>query len=613
MCIEGETEVHLRKRFLGLLALGALLVTASLHGRPAAGSDPAPEAADVRVRGEAVISGLVELIESGEVQDLEEVASLLQGQVTLTDTTIELSDGFKSLRLDLAPGSSGSSAAGRVASATLTAGSSLRLVEEGGAVSTLDLGALLETTLGLREEGPVPAPEGPSAAAVLAEARKRLEEKEGRRPLPDGVTSPRFEGPAGPRSAAAIGALELAPAAGSRGIDVLSSGNALSNGFFERIGWQGRSAPVGTGPSGSSGGQKVLEIVDRLTSNRFEVDLDHIRPGTIISNLPITISQPGFYYLIHHLTNTLVNGDGITIDANEVTLDLNGYALYGGKISGIASDDGIFVFGSQTNITIRNGSVVGWDGDGINALNADFSIFENLHVSQNDGDGLVADFNAVIWQCTAFSNGFDGLEGDDGTVILHSSAGQNGDNGIQTSEGSLVANCASFDNRRDGFDVGAGSVVDACVATDNGVYGFDVAQGVSIGNSTAYDNLSNGFDIASAGNVHQNVAAVNNGNGFRTAGNCYLRNNQAHENDLDGFHITLTDCVIEDNFATDNDKTGFNLPLSGSLFLRNRAAGNVTNFNITSGNAFGPIVDVTGAGDLSDITNTSHPQANLQF
>ena len=43
------------------------------------------------------------------------------------------------------------------------------------------------------------------------------------------------------------------------------------------------------------------------------------------------------------------------------------------------------------------------------------------------GDGLVTDFNCIIHQCTAFSNGLDGLEGDDGTLILHSSAGQNGD------------------------------------------------------------------------------------------------------------------------------------------------------------------------------------------
>lgn len=81
------------------------------------------------------------------------------------------------------------------------------------------------------------------------------------------------------------------------------------------------------------------------------------------------------------------------------------------------SNDGIVILGSQTNIHIFNGSVVGWNGDGINALNADMSIFENLRVSHNDGDGLVTDFNCLIIQCTALRNGLDGLEGDDGAVV----------------------------------------------------------------------------------------------------------------------------------------------------------------------------------------------------
>lgn len=63
------------------------------------------------------------------------------------------------------------------------------------------------------------------------------------------------------------------------------------------------------------------------------------------------------------------------MNKGEVDLGMRGFTLYGGKISGVNSDDGIVVFGSQTNIPIYNGGVVGWNGDGINALNAGMRSF----------------------------------------------------------------------------------------------------------------------------------------------------------------------------------------------------------------------------------------------
>ncbi|MEM7395846.1 MAG: right-handed parallel beta-helix repeat-containing protein, partial [Verrucomicrobiota bacterium] len=341
--------------------------------------------------------------------------------------------------------------------------------------------------------------------------------------------------------------------------------------------------------------------------------LEQIEPRTIIDSLPITITQPGSYYLIKDLTKTTVNGDGITIDANEVDIDLNGFAIYGGNFSGIASDDGIFILGSQTNIHIYNGTVAGWDGDGINALNADFSIFENLRVSQNDGDGLVTDFNCLIVQCTAFSNGFDGLEGDDGTVIKTSTAGQNGDNGIQTSEGCTVVDCASFDNETDGFDIGAGSVINGCSATDNGIFGFDIALGSQAIQCTAHDNISNGFDMASACILRDSIASLNGGHGVRVFANSYVTHCKFHENDLDGMRISSTDCHISDNQTTDNDQTGIAATSSGSFIVRNTCSGNVTNYNIDPNCSFGPIVDITNAGDLTSVSNSVHPLANFTY
>src|SRR5438270_4345686 len=59
-----------------------------------------------------------------------------------------------------------------------------------------------------------------------------------------------------------------------------------------------------------------------------------VEPRTPISALPFTISQPGSYFLTQNLTAS-AGGDGITVLADNVTIDLNGFALTG--IAGSAS------------------------------------------------------------------------------------------------------------------------------------------------------------------------------------------------------------------------------------------------------------------------------------
>src|SRR5260370_528572 len=115
--------------------------------------------------------------------------------------------------------------------------------------------------------------------------------------------------------------------------------------------------------------------------------LDQIDPPMPISSLPYAITIPGSYYLI---TNGVgISGShGITISANNVTIDLNGFALLG--VTGALS--GVFVTGHYTNITVRNGSVNGWPGNGLDAYTVAYPrnlVFERLTVAGNGGDGGV--------------------------------------------------------------------------------------------------------------------------------------------------------------------------------------------------------------------------------
>ncbi len=63
-------------------------------------------------------------------------------------------------------------------------------------------------------------------------------------------------------------------------------------------------------------------------------------PGTPISSLPYTISQPGYYSVTRHLIGPDLE-PGITITTSNVTLDLGGFTLLGGSSAG----DGIAVSG----------------------------------------------------------------------------------------------------------------------------------------------------------------------------------------------------------------------------------------------------------------------------
>jgi hypothetical protein len=88
--------------------------------------------------------------------------------------------------------------------------------------------------------------------------------------------------------------------------------------------------------------------------------LQQIEPRTGISALPFTISTSGSYYLIRNLRGAS-GENGITITADDVTLDLNGMSLIGvgGSLHGVSIDGGL------SGVAIRNGTVRDWGAKGV--------------------------------------------------------------------------------------------------------------------------------------------------------------------------------------------------------------------------------------------------------
>lgn len=81
----------------------------------------------------------------------------------------------------------------------------------------------------------------------------------------------------------------------------------------------------------------------------------HAAGCTVINSLPFTIQNPGSYCLSDNLTTTSQTGPAISIVADNVLLDLNGYTISSGSFppdSGITS--------SGRSVTIRNGTLKGF-------------------------------------------------------------------------------------------------------------------------------------------------------------------------------------------------------------------------------------------------------------
>jgi nitrous oxidase accessory protein NosD len=77
---------------------------------------------------------------------------------------------------------------------------------------------------------------------------------------------------------------------------------------------------------------------------------------TSISSVPATITASGVYCLTGHLTTAITSGAAITINANDVRLDLNGWRLQGP--GGATWAEGIR--SSAANVSVENGTVRGF-------------------------------------------------------------------------------------------------------------------------------------------------------------------------------------------------------------------------------------------------------------
>jgi parallel beta-helix repeat protein len=275
-------------------------------------------------------------------------------------------------------------------------------------------------------------------------------------------------------------------------------------------------------------------------------------------------------------TNLYVaSGDGISISAGNVTVDLNGFALTGGGGSSkgihFSPSPGV----SETNVTVRNGSLSGWGYGVVASTGSHNFVLEHLAVSDcaNYGIGSVV-CPIFARDCISDYNGTYGIYAYNGQ-ITDCDASNNGNVGIYGIN-CTVRNCSAVNNGNRGIYIYPGTVSD-CVVQSNylsGIY-IDAPGSEVIGNT------------------------------------CIGNNSSASPNDA-GIYVNDANNRIENNHVKGSGNAGISVysfsNYTNNIIVKNIVIGNGANNYLTPGNqAVGPLITTTGT-----ITN-SNPWANFSF
>jgi len=167
--------------------------------------------------------------------------------------------------------------------------------------------------------------------------------------------------------------------------------------------------------------------------------------GTKITKVPYTITQEGFYYLGQNLYS---DGNGIQVNASNVTIDLMGFCLAGPGRDNASNPLGITFGNNVRNVEIRNGTIRGFDmgiGNDINDTINDLRII-NARMLFNGYGFWKNGYTLLIKGCTIEDN-YDGISIGDGSgtisnnmVNYHAGFGICLGNGVWTVTGNTLSN-----------------------------------------------------------------------------------------------------------------------------------------------------------------------------
>jgi len=239
---------------------------------------------------------------------------------------------------------------------------------------------------------------------------------------------------------------------------------------------------------------------------------------------PVTIVREGSYRLTGNLTVPDENTDGIVVSANDISIDLNGFAIMGPvTCSGSPltcsipsyTGTGSGVKRTASNVrgtSVSNGSISGMGGFG--ALLGDQAEVTKLRVRWNGLSGISAGIGSTVRGNTARDNEGHGITTGFGSTVSGNTSQGNGASGISAATGSTVSGNTAYRNAGDGITAVTPGTVLGNMAYGNGADGINAGTGSTVSDNTTYLNGDNGIEVGNGSTVSGNTVRINTGYGI---------------------------------------------------------------------------------------------------
>lgn len=417
-------------------------------------------------------------------------------------------------------------------------------------------------------------------------------------------------------------------------------------------------------PDIKSAKQEIIDAIIDTIQTDTPIDADDITRdcsfSTQIISVPYAITSSGFYCLGQDV-NGVSGSTLVTINANNVFIDLNGKRMANGSVG--------FTGSNRRNIFIGNGTIADLTGGGVVLSNCNNVVLENLTCINNStamnttgcnnffafgvtaylhkasGIIITQSTNAIFESCLANGNGTQNggsgfsLTGILNTIFFNCTANSNFTNGFfeQTSRNSLYQECTALSNGMHGFmQFGSRSskYLD-CFANSNSFSGFALTNNNSgatanrnhiLKNCSATENTQQGFLLR--GNHHslKGCEAINNGqNGFWSSDTDHtMVQCNAKFNGVNGFLLHGDAHHVIRSISNYNSNGGIllgaplsaELPISSNCLIIGNTLTKNTNFGIqNAGVSLDPLFPTPGQAQTnkvySNIANSNGPNPLL--
>lgn len=251
----------------------------------------------------------------------------------------------------------------------------------------------------------------------------------------------------------------------------------------------------GIGLSVMGSGTLVENNMVRGNGDNYDIAQGNLL-NLLLCEIPETLDWPCSVKLAGSLSASQPGVTGITVNADNVTIDLAGHTLIG---PGASSGSGLYQASTFRNLTVLNGQAVNWRGvahagfscsgwgnrlSGVQAcsnaygiiLNGGSSMLEDCQAQHNLNIGVYIGSGNTMVRCAAYRNGEDGIYALHGNTLEACTVSYNGGSGIYAYEANTLEDCAASGNSGDGVDALYGNTLGRCTANNNGGDGIYASE-----------------------------------------------------------------------------------------------------------------------------------------